>query len=829
MTYTPTSYINSVADTAENNAIAAAETITADAINLIPTPVRLTDANVTVSMSTGQNIIIPNNILSANRTIRISTTGLVSRNHIKIYNYDLKGYTLSIVDDTSGDQLFKLASKGSITVFYDPVTLRFEVIESSKGNGEKSINLYDFGAIGDGVADDSDAVQAWLDSVPSTDTGVLEVPQGQFKITRMMTILNTNFNRSLKIRGDNFNMSMAINCFKYDGDGPDVDAFLTAKTTSTGVQTYAGAQLDGITGTSTLSDPRRVSITMSGTLSSFTHGTAVTITGVDMFNQNTSEVIYIYTNISAPYLFWTAATPNATLPITYTSVKYFKSISQVSIAAQAGTAGTISVGIAGATMFLVAGQWNIDMSNFVIYCNKKASRGIHFIYRQVPAGSTGNIWMNHICIYHPYNEMGGASMAYGDDTGIQVSEFYIDNCVFQGYANEITPTKYYADGFLCVYGNNAGDIIVNNCTFSYNKVGLNMYGQNGFLNLFRNCYFNGNTEVAALLNNDGRMTLDGMYGEGNKRCIIVSSGAHGGPVVLQNIFLTTICDDYYVIYLNSNATLINVYIQNFVASVRAETKVISTSTNSLYCRNNTWFVPTSTSKVPIYDSNNVHYFIFTNGSGQDYAPDKNIEIFSDTLAPLTSPTLRIDVGHIMRMFPKFTQITPQLVLGISTTPIASSARPSRFVIPITITAAMITANTYGQNSGTHWYSYLLLIPGTRINGIYARTVTPWTSSSLPADITLEVGASKDALSTTNLLLPHSIASANIKGLLDADLGVDLVRANLVQGAFVPSTAYNSIWYSVITIRATTGNTTSFTAGETRIQLMVEVFDDPSIR
>lgn len=102
---------------------------------------------------------------------------------------------------------------------------------------------------------------------------------------------------------------------------------LTAQATSTGVQTYEAADLDGTVADAELVPPRRVTITTAGSTPADAGATA-TITGLDKNGVETTE------SISIPQ---TATTAEGT--------KFFSQITGVEFSAGAGTGATIAVGL----------------------------------------------------------------------------------------------------------------------------------------------------------------------------------------------------------------------------------------------------------------------------------------------------------------------------------------------------------------------------------------------------------------------------------------------------------------------------------------------------
>src|ERR1700742_4422170 len=63
------------------------------------------------------------------------------------------------------------------------------------------LNLRDFGAVGDGVADDVPAFQAALDALAAAGGGTLFVPEGKYAIASPVTKNFAGLNASITIKG----------------------------------------------------------------------------------------------------------------------------------------------------------------------------------------------------------------------------------------------------------------------------------------------------------------------------------------------------------------------------------------------------------------------------------------------------------------------------------------------------------------------------------------------------------------------------------------------------------------------------------------------------
>jgi Pectate lyase superfamily protein len=63
-------------------------------------------------------------------------------------------------------------------------------LSSPAGNLSAYVYLSDYGAVGDGIADDT---QAFLDAVNAVGDGTIYLPGGTFRITQMINITNAVF------------------------------------------------------------------------------------------------------------------------------------------------------------------------------------------------------------------------------------------------------------------------------------------------------------------------------------------------------------------------------------------------------------------------------------------------------------------------------------------------------------------------------------------------------------------------------------------------------------------------------------------------------------
>jgi hypothetical protein len=104
-------------------------------------------------------------------------------------------------------------------------------------------------------------------------------------------------------------------------------SILLTKATLTSQYTYAGAGLDGSIGPAVIGPARGITIALGGTAGSFTVGSTITLSGLDVLGFAQSEIFVILTGAE-----------------TFASANGYTAVTSVAVDAQTGTAGTITVG-----------------------------------------------------------------------------------------------------------------------------------------------------------------------------------------------------------------------------------------------------------------------------------------------------------------------------------------------------------------------------------------------------------------------------------------------------------------------------------------------------
>ena len=115
------------------------------------------------------------------------------------------------------------------------------------------------------------------------------------------------------------------------GIGADVDAIVTAITSSLAIQTFSGATLDGVVGALEMQPARLVTLVLSNHAD--WDATNATLVGVDHNGQVATETLVIPNGGNA----------------TVTSTTRFMSVTSLAIPAQTGVGGTATVGVAALT------------------------------------------------------------------------------------------------------------------------------------------------------------------------------------------------------------------------------------------------------------------------------------------------------------------------------------------------------------------------------------------------------------------------------------------------------------------------------------------------
>lgn len=111
----------------------------------------------------------------------------------------------------------------------------------------------------------------------------------------------------------------------------DVDAIITAITSSTSIQTFSGATLNGVVGATEMQPARTITLVLSNHAD--WDATNATLVGVNHLGQTVTETLAIPNGGNA----------------TVTSTTRFKTVTSLAIPVQAGTGGTATVGISALT------------------------------------------------------------------------------------------------------------------------------------------------------------------------------------------------------------------------------------------------------------------------------------------------------------------------------------------------------------------------------------------------------------------------------------------------------------------------------------------------
>lgn len=120
------------------------------------------------------------------------------------------------------------------------------------------------------------------------------------------------------------------------GEAVDVDAIVTAYTTSTAIQSFSGATLNGVVGATEMQPGRLLTFVFSNHADF--DATNIALTGISPLGVSQTE------NIAIPN--GGNATVNSTL--------YYASVTSIVVPAQAGTGGTATFGIAALTTLVIA-------------------------------------------------------------------------------------------------------------------------------------------------------------------------------------------------------------------------------------------------------------------------------------------------------------------------------------------------------------------------------------------------------------------------------------------------------------------------------------------
>jgi hypothetical protein len=176
----------------------------------------------------------------------------------------------------------------------------------------------------------------WLDGRASHDavTCLWVFPTGAQDATR----IRVPFANALQKLFDAGIEQMRDACYVHPSDtdptaatiAADVDSIKTSIATSTSVQTYSGAALNGVVGGTAFLQPRAFTATITGLVGAFVDGSTITVMGKDVLGRTSTQTLTIST---------------ATIPTTFSTGYAFTQITQIVVAAQAGVTGAFEFGL----------------------------------------------------------------------------------------------------------------------------------------------------------------------------------------------------------------------------------------------------------------------------------------------------------------------------------------------------------------------------------------------------------------------------------------------------------------------------------------------------
>lgn len=191
--------------------------------------VELTDTNETITLA--QGIRRKQITLTAHRTKTLSKSGASEGDTFTIDRTNSSSYLLRLVDPNSGE-VFCMGAPGRVTLRLEGgngTAGTWKVETSNLINGSKKINAKHFGAVGDGVTDDTAALQAFFDVLSNSPNGRDTsfrygfIPAGQYKITSKLYLKGNNSNSNgFYLEGESFS-SQAIGGTIIEYSGADTD------------------------------------------------------------------------------------------------------------------------------------------------------------------------------------------------------------------------------------------------------------------------------------------------------------------------------------------------------------------------------------------------------------------------------------------------------------------------------------------------------------------------------------------------------------------------------------------------------------------------------
>lgn len=188
----------------------------------------LADSSETITRAQGLRRWVTT--LTAHRTKTISKTGALEGDVLTFNRTESAPYTLRLVDPDAGE-VFALAAPGRVSLRLeggDGAAGTWVVESSTVTNGSRRLNAKDFGAIGDGVTDDTAALQAFFDVLTGSMGQDVSfrygfLPAGVYYTTGVLYLRGNNTNSTgFVLEGESFS-SQAIGGSIIEYHGPSTD------------------------------------------------------------------------------------------------------------------------------------------------------------------------------------------------------------------------------------------------------------------------------------------------------------------------------------------------------------------------------------------------------------------------------------------------------------------------------------------------------------------------------------------------------------------------------------------------------------------------------
>lgn len=477
------------------------------------------------------------------------------------------------------------------------------------------------------------------------------------------------------------------------------------------------------------------------------------------------------------------------------------------------------------TMFKFEGANGTTIENLFFYGRNACKRLLWFDAYGYPSGyafpytGCSGVVVRE-CSFSSTTGSGSSLVTLGheDGTGVQVDTFTFYNCYFSGNDWLNTPDKPNQRTEACFKTLSGGNTKVFNfysCLFLYTTYGLDCSKDSGPLVVVGGdggaC-----TDTFFKLGGSYNAIIDGYEVESGSNytqfCRFLESqpGSGDGTIIVRNCSVTIACktDD---IFIASGSNLI--LEGNAFTNVRTPTSPPKIFGSTIYSFGN--YYANALDHAEFYDGSmnntlggpaDTYYKSFTGSSSVDPAlvrvtslNDKGGSINTTAIPVRQTASIPVSVVQLQPYGIDYNEINAGFkVLNIGETRYSSQR--------ITI--------DYNRWSSASTYQSIILFelpPRSRLVDIVVDTTISYQGTS--GALELGVGTSDTAPGGQEYILRHDVKGGPVtKGLLEADLGPNLVVANRAQSSYTPS--WNSSSYLRVALNSSSGNLNTLTGGST---------------